>query len=249
MAEIENCASLGIREVFDDTGTFPIGDWLAQCCKALTKFNQGKRHGRCPVTVGCNMRPGALTQDQYNAMGSAGFRFILYGLESANQKTLEWINKGQQEGDMLSTVRMAKKAGLEPHATCMVGYPIESREDEIRTIEFTKMLFAKGYIDTLQATICIPYPGTKLYEMCLENDWLKYEPGDWFHWDMRKPVMKTEMSDEELLSLTRGIYTSFMTPRYIARKLCSVRTKDDLRFLWRGAKMLKGHLMDFSGVH
>ncbi|MBI4313376.1 MAG: B12-binding domain-containing radical SAM protein, partial [Candidatus Omnitrophica bacterium] len=60
MAEVENCASLGIREIFDDTGTFPIGKWLDECCERLIQWNQGKRHGRARVTIGCNMRPGAL---------------------------------------------------------------------------------------------------------------------------------------------------------------------------------------------
>lgn len=179
-------------------------------------------------------------------MGAAGFRFILYGLESANQSTLDRINKGQQPGDMLQSVRWAKQAGLEPHATCMVGYPWETADDARRTIEFTRDLFRKGYIDTLQATICIPYPGTQLYTQCLENGWLKYKPGEWDRWDMRLPVMKTQMTDEQLLGMTRGIYKSFLTPRYMMRKVLSVRTKDDLKFLMRGAKLLTGHLKDFT---
>ena len=245
MAEVESCASLGIRELFDDTGTFPIGRWLHDCCQALIKFNQGKRHGRCRVTIGCNMRPGALSQEEYDRMGAAGFRFILYGLESANYETLVKINKGQKEHDMWNSARMAKRAGLEPHVTCMVGYPWESREDALRTIRLTQELFAHGWIDTLQATICIPYPGTALFRQCQENGWLK--TSDWDDYDMRRPVMTCPMPDEEVLAITRGIYRSFMTPRYVLRKLVTVRNRDDLKFLRRGARLLLGHLTDFSG--
>ncbi len=245
MAEVENCVSIGIREVFDDTGTFPIGKWLHEACERLIKFNKGKRHGRGRVTIGCNMRPGALNQEEYKLMGAAGFRFILYGLESANYDTLVRINKGQKPNAMFETARMAKRAGLEPHVTCMVGYPWESREEAMKTIHLTQDLFARGWIDTLQATICIPYPGTALFRQCKEQDWLTTE--DWNDYSMDKPVMKCPMPEEEVLAMTRGIYKSFLTPRFVVRKLISVRTTDDLKFLARGARLLVGHLTDFSG--
>ena len=74
-------------------------------------------------------------------------------------------------------MRMAKQAGLMPHVTCMVGYPWETKEDAQRTIDLTRRLFDKGYIDTLQATICMPYPGTPLFKECKEKNWLRTE--DW----------------------------------------------------------------------
>ncbi len=245
MAEIESCASLGIREVFDDTGTFPIGSWLQDCCERLIKFNEGKRHGRCRVTLGCNMRPGALKKAEWDLLGRAGFRFILFGLESANYDTLVRINKGQKQDDMRNAARMAKEAGLEPHVTAMVGYPWESKEEALNTIRLAQELFTRGWIDTLQATICMPYPGTALFRQCQEQGWLKTT--DWTDYAMDKPVMTCPMTDEEVLAITRGIYKSFMTPRYVFRKLVSVRTTDDLKFLARGARLLVGHLTDFSG--
>ena len=129
----------------------------------------------------------------------------------------------------------------------MIGYPWESKADAQRTIDLTSHLFNQGYLKTLQATICIPYPGTQLYQECLDNHWLKYAPGEWERWDMRQPVMTCPMTDDEVLGLTRGIYKSFLTPRYLARKLCSIRTIDDLKYLWRGVSLLLGHLKDFSG--
>lgn len=244
MAEVESCASLGIRELFDDTGTFPIGAWLQEACERLIKFNEG-RHGRCKVTIGCNMRPGALKKHEWDLMGRAGFRFILFGLESANYDTLVRINKGQAQDDMREAARMAKAAGLEPHVTAMVGYPWETKEQAMNTIRLAQDLFARGWIDTLQATICMPYPGTRLFRECQEHGWLKTT--DWRDYAMDKPVMSSPMTDDEVLAITRGIYKSFVTPRYVLRKVVSVRTKDDVKFLWRGARLVWGHLTDFSG--
>ena len=61
--------------------------------------------------------------------------------------------------------------------------PWESLADAKKTIALTKDLFQQGYIDTLQATICIPYAGTRLWKECLENDWLLTQDYDDF--DMR----------------------------------------------------------------
>ncbi len=245
MAEIENCASLGIREVFDDTGTFPIGKWLHQACDELRKFNKGQRHGKAKVSIGCNVRPGGLERGEYELMANAGFRFLLLGMESANRKTVEMINKGQEQGDTENLCKWASEFGLDPHLTIMCGFPWETKQDVEATIEKARDLFRRGWAKTLQATICIPYPGTELFRQCKENGWLKTE--DWSAYDMRQSVMKCAMSNEEVLEMTRGIYRSFMTPKYLMRKVASIRNKDDLKYLWRAAKHLCGHLTDFSG--
>ncbi|MBI5892564.1 MAG: B12-binding domain-containing radical SAM protein, partial [Deltaproteobacteria bacterium] len=74
----------GIREIMDDSGTFPVGEWLHAYCEGRIKRGYNKR-----VKIDCNMRFGILGEKEYEMMAKAGFRFILFGLESANQKTLD----------------------------------------------------------------------------------------------------------------------------------------------------------------
>jgi radical SAM superfamily enzyme YgiQ (UPF0313 family) len=228
-----------VREIFDDTGCFPAGKWLRTFCEGAIGRGYNKR-----VVFGCNMIPGVLTQEHYNFMGEAGFRFVLFGLESASQSTLDRIRKCGRAGDIENSMRMAKKAGLEPHVTCMVGYPWESEAEARATVGLTRRLFERGHIDTLQATVVIPYPGTPLFRECREKGWLKTE--DWDRYDMREPVMKTPMPDEVIMKLTRGIYTSFLTPRFIFRKLREIRSWRDLDFLFRAGLRVLGHLLDFQ---
>jgi hypothetical protein len=238
--EVEHLSkNYGIREIFDDTGTFPIKGWLEKFCQGMIERGLNKK-----IKIGCNMRPGAIGQKEYDLMGKAGFRFILFGLESANQKSLDMLNKGQKPGDMWNAARMAKRAGLDPHVTCMVGYPWESKEEAKRTIDMTRELFQRGWIETLQATIVIPYPGTQLFRQCQENDWLL--TSDWNNFDMRQPVMKTPVDGAEIMELTQGIYKSCITPRYVFRKLSTIRDVDDVKYLWRGVLALGGHTEDFA---
>lgn len=229
----------GIKEVMDDTGTFPVGDWLEEFCQGMIERGYSKK-----IKLDCNMRFKALNQEQYNLMGAAGFRFILYGLESANQTTLDRLNKGIRVEDITFGVRMAKKAGLDPHLTVMVGYPWETKEDAQRSVDLAKYLFSKGWADTLQATIVIPYPGTPLYDECKANDWLLTE--DWDRYDMREPVMKTPMTGEDIKKLTQDLYKVFFTPQYVFRKVFSIRSTADLVFIKRGLKAIYGHLRDFG---
>ncbi len=229
----------GIREIFDDTGTLPGGQWLKNFCKGVVE-----RGYQNHVRFGHNMRFGLLTEEHYQLMGKAGFRFILYGLESANQKTLDRLDKGYSIDVVEQELRWAKDNGMEPHLTVMIGYPWETAEDSQRTVNFCREMFAKGLVDTLQGTIVVPYPGTPLYEECKQNGWLRTE--DWDRYDMRESVMINPISDEQARSYIRQLYRAFMSPQFVLRKAFAVRSIDDLRFFATGGKRVMGHLLDFA---
>lgn len=229
----------GVKEIFDDAGTMFVGPKLKRFCELLIESGYNKK-----VRYGCNMRFNALRQDYYDLMGKAGFRFILYGMESGNQKTLDKLDKGTKEADAINGPRMARKAGLDPHVTIMLGYPWETYKDAKRTIEIAKYAFKKGYYETMQATIVIPYPGTPLYKQCKENDWLLTDNYDDF--DMRQPVMKTPIPKSKILELEQDLYSCFMTPQYVARKILEIRSFHDFKYLFYMGWKLLGHLMDFD---
>jgi radical SAM superfamily enzyme YgiQ (UPF0313 family) len=237
--EVEALIQLGVREIFDDTGTLPAGAWLKKFCEGMIerKYNRHLRFGH-------NMRFNLLNREQYELMGKAGFRFILYGLESANQKTLDRLDKGVIASKIEEELRWAKGAGMEPHLTVMIGYPWETAEDSQYTVDFVHDLFAKGLVDTLQGTIVVPYPGTPLYYQCKENGWLKSE--DWDRYDMRESVMQNPISDVQIRRYVQQLYTAFASPQFIFRKVTSIRNLDDVRFLAGAGIKLAGHLMDFK---
>jgi len=198
------------------------------------------------VRLSCNMRFNAgLSRKDYQLMGRAGFRFVLYGLESVNQKTLDRINKNLKVEQIEPALRFAKEAGLNPHPTAMVGYPWETKEDAKRTLDFAKEVFKKGLADTLQATIVTPYPGTPLFTEAQEKGWLKTL--DWDRYDMREPILKTEMSDEEIKSLVQGLYKAFFSPQFFFRKLKEGLTDWDMfKYYVRFALKFFSKMLDFG---
>ena len=174
-----------VREVMDDTGTFPAGEWLREFCQGMIKRGYQQK-----ICFDCNLRFGVLSKRDYQLMAKAGFRFLLYGLESANQETIDRLNKGIKIDEVEKELRMVKEVNkevggrLEPHLAFMVGYPWEKEEEAERTVAMAGDLFAQGLIDSLQATIVIPYPGTQLFAEAKKNGWLKTE--DWSDYDMSK---------------------------------------------------------------
>jgi radical SAM superfamily enzyme YgiQ (UPF0313 family) len=229
----------GVREIFDDTGTFPVSGWLERFCHGMIERGYSRK-----LDISCNARVGAISEEHFQLMARAGFRVLKFGLESGKQKTLDRLRKGTTIEDIVESCRMAKRAGLTVHLTTMVGYPWESLDDAKVTLRLCRTLLANGDADMLQATIVIPYPGTPLFEEARKSGWLTTT--DWDSYDMGGPVLKSPISEKELDRLTSGLYRAFLSPRFIGRTLVSIRSWDDIKFLGRAGRAVMGHLRDFT---
>lgn len=149
LSEIDDCIRLGFKEMFDDAGTIPLGKWIHEFCDKMIASGRNKE-----IMLGCNLKP--LKLDYYPLMKKAGFRFILVGIESANQPTVDRIQKGQRSEDIIPIIKSMSDAGLEPHVTFMSAYPWETEEDEQRSIDLCGYLLRKGYAKTAQASVYSP---------------------------------------------------------------------------------------------
>ena len=178
-------------------------------------------------------------------MKRAGFRLVLFGLESANQATLDRLCKGVAVEQIVSGARDAAKAGLNVHVTVMFGYPWEGAAEIANTVRLARMLLRKGYAYTLQVTMLIPYPGTPLFKELEDGGHLVTKV--WDDYDMRTLVMKAGVSEEVIKAAVRQVYRTFLHPETVVRRIVSTRDPaEDLRFYWRGFLSLVGHLRDFK---
>jgi len=234
--EVKNLVNLGVKEIFDDSGTFPIGPWLIEFCNHIIK-------NKIKVRLGCNMRFGALSEKEFKLMQQAGFRFMLFGLESANQKTLDKINKNNKIDNVIPTLKLCKKYNIDAHITVMVGYPWETKKDIDKTLEFAKNIFRQNLAASLQATIIIPYPGTPLFKYCKKNNLLKTL--DWDKYDMRQAIIKTKNSTYIKKSV-QDLFKSIITPKYIFGKILSIKSFEDIKFLFFYLIKYLRKLHDFS---
>lgn len=143
--EIKECKDLGFREIFDDSATLPTGRWL----------DEFLGHGHLGVTLGANMR---LCDLDYRRMRDCGFRMLLFGVESANQYTLDQVCKGTKTED-IKYIKKAAEAGLEPHVAVQFGFAWETDQDALNTLKLVHYLLRKGYAKTAQASLHKPPKG------------------------------------------------------------------------------------------
>lgn len=228
-----------VKEIMDDTGTFPVGHWLQQFCQGMIQRGLNRK-----VILDCNMRFGALSPKQYKLMKQAGFRLVLFGLESANQKTLDRLCKNLKTEEIISSCQAARAQGLYPHITIMFGYPWETYEEAMKTLRLGQWLLKKGYAYTVQATIVMPYPGSPLFDECRQEGLLRTQ--NWDDYDMKTPVMKTPIADEKIFKLVQGVYKVAFDPEFIVHRLFSIRSISDLAYFSRGIKKVVGHIFDFQ---
>ena len=231
------------REIFDDTGTFPGGNWLRQFCENMIDRGYNRR-----VLFSCNFRFDLLRdEDVPRLMKKAGFRKIKVGLESANQATLDRLKKGIRVSDIVKGCKNAAKAGLDVHLTVMVGFPWETRRNAENTLNLARYLMDRGYAEMLQATVTVPYPGTPLYQEAMDKGWFACDPLDYDRFDMDEAVLKMpEMTGQEVSDYAQKLYRSFLSPRFILMRLLKTRNLADMDYLIRGARAVIGHLLDFG---
>ena len=240
--EIEHLVKdYGVKEIMDDSGSFPVGGFLKVFCDEMIKRGLNKK-----VRIDCNMRFGKLTADDYRLMRNAGFRLVLFGVESANQYTLDRFVKALKVEDVEQGAQWASEAGLDVHLTFMFGHAWEGKAEIANTVALARKMLAKGWASTLQCTLTIPYPGTPLFKELSEADGLTTL--DWDEYDMRRAITKTPLvTEEEIKCAIREVYRGFLQPAALLRRLASTRTLLDFSFYYRGIRSLAGHLLDFRG--
>ena len=242
--EIENLVEkYGVKEIMDDSGSFPVGRFLEIFCDEMVKRGLNRK-----VRIDCNMRFGRLTAEDYRMMRKAGFRLVLFGVESANQVTLDRFVKALKVEDIEQGAKWASEAGLDVHLTFMFGHAWEGKAEIANTVNLARRMLSKGYASTLQCTLTIPYPGTPLFNELRAADGLTSL--DWDEYDMRRAITKTpHATEEEIKCAIRDVYRGFLQPAALWRRLTSTRTLFDFSFYYRGIRSLLGHLLDFRGGH
>ena len=169
---------------------------------------------------------------------------VLFGVESANQETLDRFNKALKVEDVEKGAKWATEAGLDVHLTFMFGHAWEGPEEIENTVALARRLLAKGWASTLQCTLTIPYPGTPLFRELEASDGLATK--DWDEYDMRRAITKTPLVTEaEIKCAIQKVYRGFLQPAALWHRITSTRTLFDFGFYYRGIRSLIGHLLDF----
>ena len=100
------------------------------------------------------------TEEQAKLMYEAGFRWLLTGFESGDERILKNIEKIAKVEDNTRCVSIAKKYGLKVKALMSIGHAGESKE----TIANTKNWLLKVKPDDFDCTVITTYPGSPYFD-------------------------------------------------------------------------------------
>lgn len=159
-------AESSIRELYLEVETIGLKrDWILDLCSDLVDFN---RLRTTPLTFGTNLRvtPGCDYGEVFRAMKSAGFRFINIGLESGSERIRQSVlHRNYSNEDVIRNVEKARQQGLQVAFQNLIGLPGETLEDFAMTVEMNRRCRPDWYF----TNIFYPYPGTKLYQECVNQ--------------------------------------------------------------------------------
>lgn len=189
------------------------------------------------VKWSCNGKVGRVDLSLLKNMKKAGCRLIQYGVESGDQEILDILKKQITVEQVRETFALSRKAGLKTVANFMVGNPGESNKSIEKTIKLAKEIKA----DYGNFGFIIPFPGTELYNLACQNDWLlnDFDP---LNIRIGQCVMNaTQMSAEELRQMPKKVYRSFyLRPGYMLKRTFSLsfhEWKMNLRGLFKILKL------------
>ena len=126
---------------------------LAEFC---SKYN-------IPAKWRCDTRADAINEDMVVMMKNSGCGQMSLGLESGDNETLKYIHKGETTDDFIKAAEILNKHGIQWKAYMIIGFPIDTEDSILKSIEFVKSL--NPFRITL--SFFTPYKGTPLYDEVL----------------------------------------------------------------------------------
>ena len=200
IGEIEQCKNqYGYNHIgFEDPNFTSDTKRLQDICQGLKEIN---------VTWNCQTRVDMVNREILRMMADCGCKKIAYGVESGSPRILKLIHKDINPSQIISAFRWSKEFGILTCAFLMVGsHPSETKED----IEMTKDLIKRIQPDVFQLTIAVPYPGSELYNIMKNRDYLEEEDWTKFNFMHSLPKWHTEyFSPKQLVQIQKSIYLSY----------------------------------------
>ncbi len=152
--ELAFLADEGYKQVIFVDDAFTINP------KRVSAICRGIKKEKLDLEWICEGRVDNCSYDMVREMVEAGCRILYFGIESANQRILDYYNKKITPLQSETAVETAKKAGVDVIAgSFIIGAPDETREEIWNTVKFAQRL----PIDLPQFNILSAHPGNGIW--------------------------------------------------------------------------------------
>lgn len=120
----------------------------------------------------CNSRIECLSDRTVESLKKSNCKTVFIGVESGNEKIRkELLNRFYSNKDIIEGFRRLKKAGISSCSYNIVGFPFETKKQMEETLKINQIIKPDNGV----VFYFYPYPGTKLFDICRDNNLLLSE--------------------------------------------------------------------------
>ena len=169
----------------------------------------------------CEGRVNQVSDEMLREMKRANCRIIFFGVESANQRILDYYKKGITPAQSIAAVKKTRKAKIPLIlGSFIVGAPGETFEEIYNTLKFAQKIDIDFPIHSLLGTM----PGTDIWDEMVENNILdedKYWEEGVHISDIDPNGVPTETISNLILVMLKQF---FMNPKYMLKAIYRTTT-------------------------
>jgi len=240
--EVKHLKALGYKEFMLADDIFTSDQkWARKVCDTI--YDSGVD---MLWTCTNGIRVESADDDLFKSLRKSGCYRVSFGFESGSDEVLKAFGKGGRATVEQATkaVRMARKAGIDSNGYFMVGLSADTEKTMQETIDFARTI----PVDMMKASICIAFPGTKMF-----NDYVKKGLIRSYDWDEYMIYTAKDLFAHENLSF--DIIQKYMkkfflhcilfNPNFIIRRIIrGIRTGE---FFWDAYYALRFYLLPTTG--
>ena len=148
---------------FQDDLFAPKTEWLEKFCQVY------KREVGLPFYA--LDRLDLVTEERLEILKEANCQSLGFAIDSASLRIRKQIlgrSMKLTNDEIIDRLRMVKEAGIHSLTAFIHGIPTSTVQDELDAT----MINSRGKVSVGLSTILVPYPGTAIYDYCVENDLL-----------------------------------------------------------------------------
>lgn len=184
--------------------------------KRVIKLCKRIRDERLDIEWFCEGRVDSGSYEMFKNLSKAGCKVMFLGLESANQRILDYYNKCITPQQSKKAVNKARKAGIDAIIGAFIlGAPNETREEIQKTLEFAKRL----PIDFPRFNILTAYPGTDIWDELKMNGVLNED--DFWETGISVPkICESAVPFQDIQLMIHDAFFEFLKrPSFILRQM------------------------------
>lgn len=133
--------------------------------RRLLEFRDAFRERGIQLQLNLQARVNVFTEEIADILVEMGVDDITFGVESASQRLLDFINKKIKVEEIHRARRICRERGIAFRANLMAAFPGNTAEDYDHTLRFLE----EARPESLSVFYFIPFPGTWLFDYCIEH--------------------------------------------------------------------------------